>query len=95
MSQEESNPMKQLTLRGFDDKLARRIRGLANQEGVSLNRAVLKLLRRGAGFGADKGGADVVGSSLDHLIGTWTPDEAEEMFSALEDLAEIDDSMWL
>lgn len=39
-------------------------------------------------------GAHVVGSSLDHLIGTWTADEADEMERAIEDLARIDEAMW-
>ena len=47
-----------------------------------MNQAVLKLLRRGAGIGHGKGTADTVGASLDHLIGTWTPEEADEMDKA-------------
>ena len=86
--------MNQLTIRGFDDELARRIRQIANREGISLNRAVLKLLRRGAGLGERKGGSDTVGSSLDHLIGTWTHEEAVEMERALEDLSYVDEAMW-
>ena len=60
--------MNQLTIRGFDDELASRIRQLATREGISLNRAVLRLLRRGAGLGDHKDAGDTVGSSLDHLI---------------------------
>ena len=86
--------MYQLTIRGFDDELTERIRQLALREGISLNRAVLKLLRRGAGLGERNGGPEVVGDSLDHLIGTWTADEAAEMNQALEDLSRIDDEMW-
>ena len=86
--------MQQLTVRGFDRALIDRIRRLANQDGISLNQAVLKLLRRGAGIGAPQGGRAVVGASLDHLIGTWTPEEADAMDRALADLAEIDESMW-
>ncbi len=85
--------MRQLTVRGFDRALIDRIRRLANQEGISLNQAVLKLLRRGAGIGAPQSGRAVVGASLDHLIGTWTPDEADAMDRALADLAEMDESM--
>lgn len=86
--------MRQLTIRGFDGELARCIRGLADREGVSLNQAVLRLLRRGAGLGRETTGERVVGSSLDHLIGTWTPEEADEMERALDDLARIDEAMW-
>lgn len=85
--------MKQLTIRGFDDDLAAQIERLANREGISLNQAVLKLLRKGAGIG-EKGKADAVGASLDHLIGTWTEDEAKELERAIEDFEEIDETMW-
>ena len=86
--------MYQLTIRGFDDELTERIRQLALREGISLNRAVLKLLRRGAGLGERNGGPEVVGDSLDHLIGNWTANEAAEMNQALADLSRIDDEMW-
>lgn len=86
--------MKQLTIRGFDEDLARRIRRLANREGISLNQAVLRLLRKGAGLGEQGPHADTVGSSLDHLIGTWTAEEAAQLDRALEDFEEIDESMW-
>ena len=86
--------MNQLTIRGFDDELAGRIRQLANAEGISLNRAVLKLLRRGAGLGERHDKPDLVGDSLDHLIGTWTAEDAAEMNRALEDLSRTDEEMW-
>ena len=85
--------MKQLTIRGLGDELARAIRLLANRDGTSLNRAALKLLRRGAGLERGQG-RDTVGASLDHLIGTWTAAEAAEMGRALEDLSQVDEAMW-
>ena len=87
--------MRQLTIRGFDAELSRCIRGLAAREGISLNQAVLRLLRRGAGLGRESAGAHVVGSSLDHLMGTWTAEEADEMERAIEEFARIDEAMWL
>ena len=95
-SQQDSRKgdVKQLTIRGFDDELAHRIEKLARNEGISLNRAVLRLLRKGAGLGDRKGEIDVVGSSLDHMIGTWTAEEAEEVERAVEDFEQIDESMW-
>ena len=86
--------MNQLTIRGFDDELADRIRQLARREDISLNRAVLRLLRRGAGLEDRSGSPDVVGDSLDHLIGTWTAEEAAEVNRALEDFSRIDEEMW-
>ena len=86
--------MKQLTIRGFDARLERRIRQLARAEGISLNRAVLKLLHRGAGLGEAGSDREAVGDSLDHLIGTWSDEEAAEFEDAIEDLSKVDPSVW-
>lgn len=40
--------MRQLTLRGVDDELHERLLRLAQEEGISLNQAALKLLRKAA-----------------------------------------------
>ena len=85
--------MNRLTLSGFDEELAGRIRHFANQEGISLNQAALRLLRVGAGLNPSKDSGDTVGSSLDHLIGTWTLEEAEAL-NAVKELEQIDESMW-
>ena len=86
--------MNQLTIRGFDDALENRIQQLAHQEGISLNRAVMKLLRRGAGLGERVGSTNTIGTALDHLIGTWTAEEASDMEQALEDLSQVHEAMW-
>lgn len=86
--------MNQLTVRGFDDELADRMQQLAKDEGISLNQAALKLLRKGAGLTSGTGDAGPVGSSLDHLIGTWSAAEADELDAALEEFAIIDEAIW-
>lgn len=85
--------MKQLTIRGLGDELIRAIRRLANRDGTSLNRAAVKLLRRGAGLGDGKA-PDGVGRSLDHLIGTWSAAEADEFERAFGHFEVIDEDMW-
>ena len=91
----ESGPPaeEQLTVRGMGDELARAIRRVANRDGTSLNRAAVKLMRRGAGL-AEGREADVVGSSLDHLIGTWNCMEADEIDRTLQHFKAIDEAMW-
>ena len=79
---------------GFDDDLAGHILRLAKREGISLNRAALKLLRKGAGLTDASRSADFVGSSLDYLIGSWSSEEAAELDQALEDLEVIDEAAW-
>ena len=86
--------MNQLTVRGFDDELAERIRRLAKRDGTSLNQAALKLLRKGAGLADPAQKADTVGAALDHLIGSWSDDEADELDAALEEFENIDESVW-
>jgi len=49
-------------------------------------------LRRGAGL--EETGSDTVGSSLDHLIGTWSDAEAEEFERALRHFERIDGAVW-
>ena len=86
--------MDQLTVRGSDDELAERIQHLAKRDGTSLNRAALKLLRQGAGLANPNQETNAVGSSLDHLIGTWSDDEAAELDAALEEFKVIDEGAW-
>lgn len=86
--------MHQLTLRGFDPELERRIRQVAGEKGLSLSKAVLWLLRRGAGLSDGPTRGPVVGSSLDHLIGSWTRDEGREFLGSLEVFEAIDESLW-
>ena len=86
--------MNQLTVRGLEGELAERIQRLAKRDGTSLNQAALKLLRKGAGLADSSQKADTVGASLDHLIGTWSEDEAAELDAALEEFEVIDEAAW-
>ena len=86
--------MNQLTVRGFDDELSAILRRLAKREGLSLNQAALKLLRKGAGLTDGKERPDTVGSSLDDLFGTWSPEEADSFDAALEVFETVDESAW-
>ena len=86
--------MNQITIRDLDDELADWIRQFASREGISLNRAALRLLRRGVGLEERDDGADIADSSLDHLIGTWTAEESAQVNRALEDFSHVDNAMW-
>ena len=86
--------MNQLTVRGFDDELSERIRRLAKRDGTSLNQAALKLLRKGAGLADPAQKADTIGSALDHLIGSWSDDEAAELDAVLQEFEVIDEGAW-
>ena len=86
--------MNQLTVRGFDKELERRLRQVAKEHGVSLNQAALILLREGAGLGRDRQPADVVGDSLDDLIGCWSADDEQAFRKATEVFETIDPHLW-
>jgi len=51
-------------------------------------------MRRGAGLEDSTGQQNVVGSTLDDLIGTWSDEEASEFMESVEDFGQIDESMW-
>ena len=86
--------MKQLTIRGFDEDLEGAIRQLARHDGTSLNRAALKLLRRGAGLPDGQGDGRNIDDALDDLFGSWTQQEADEVDRALEHFESVDESDW-
>lgn len=86
--------MNQLTIRGFDERLERRLRELAETRQISLNRAALELMRRGAGL-SDRGESTAsVGSALDKFIGTWTEEDEAAFQRAIEPLEQIDPDLW-
>ena len=93
--------MKQLTLRGFDNELKGRLEELARDRSISLNRAALLLMRRGAGLAglsdhwADRSaGASTIGSGLDGFVGVWTEEEEREFLRSIEGLGRIDSELW-
>ena len=86
--------MKQLTLRGFDSALERRLRELADEMQISLNRAALLLMRRGAGLMEIRRPEEEVGEALDSFIGVWSDEQEAELLEAVEPLRRIDPELW-
>ena len=83
----------QITLRSLDPRLAEEIRRVAREDGISLNKATLKLLRRGAGL-QERRVPNVVGHSLDHLIGTWDETDAKHFLRSIRWCEQTDKSFW-
>lgn len=86
--------MNQLTLRGFDEALQEKIRSLAKSQRISLNRAALLLMRRGAGLDEGAKPRDVIGHSLDRFIGDWPEMEAREFDKAVAVFEDVDEDAW-
>ena len=84
----------QLTIRGFDKDLEQEIKSMAKREGISLNKVVLKLLRKATGLVPAAPEEPVVGETLDRFIGTWSEAEAEEFEQTVRDLDRVDGSLW-
>jgi hypothetical protein len=86
--------MNQLTVRGFDEQLEKCLRRLAAERQISLNRAALTLMRRGAGLIERSESPDQVGSGLDSFIGVWSDEDEAELRRALEPFEQIDPGFW-
>lgn len=86
--------LKQLTIRGFDPEIEEQIRELARREGLSLNQAVMQLLRRARGRQDASDRMHRVGSALDDLAGTWSRRDEQEFARATEPMERIDSTFW-
>lgn len=86
--------MDQLSLRGFDKELARRIRDLARREHVSLNKAALLLMRRGAGLVDAQPSQATVGDALDQFIGRWSSADEKRLLDSIAPFETVDEALW-
>jgi hypothetical protein len=86
--------MNQLTLRGFDKKLRQKIEELARRKNLSLNKAALELMRKGAGLEERLPSPHIVGNSLDDFIGSWSKSREQELLEAVVRFEGIDESFW-
>lgn len=83
--------MKQLTLRNIDAEIAGELETMVREEGLSLNQAALKMLRRGMNMANEP---KPIGNSLEWFIGSLSADEASEFEKATESTRQIDPD-WL
>jgi len=86
--------MEQLSLRGFDKELTRRLRETARRERLSLNKAALLLMRRGAGLVESADVSTTVGEALDGFIGRWSAREEEQLLESIEACEAFDERLW-
>jgi hypothetical protein len=86
--------MDHLSLRGFDKELERRIRELARRERVSLNKAALLLLRRGAGLVESEQSSSAIGDALDQFIGRWSAAEERRLLQSIAACETVDEALW-
>jgi hypothetical protein len=84
----------QFTVRGLDGETQARLRDLAGRRRVSLNKAAVMLIRRGAGLRADDQGPETVGDSLDAFVGSWSPRQEKEFLRSIRDTEQVDRELW-
>jgi hypothetical protein len=87
--------MEQLTIRGFSKELQEALQSTAKKRGISLNKAALFLMRRGAGLRSPEESHLVVGNSLDAYFGTMSKEDADAVERAADALDSVpDEAFW-
>jgi len=86
--------MTQLSLRGFDKALERRLREIAKREGISLNKAALLLLRRGAGLHEPGEHHNAIGDALNRFVGLWSRADEKRLLESIASCETVDESLW-
>jgi len=83
--------MTAITLRNIPPKLQEAIRKRAGEDGLSLNKAVLRMLEEATG---QRHPARGLHHELDHLAGIWSAEEAAAFDAALLEQRRIDPEAW-
>jgi predicted transcriptional regulator len=84
--------MANLTLRGLDGELRKRLERVAQERNQSLNATAISLLREYLGLTAPPIHRSY--DDLDHLAGTWSAAEAAEFDRAVEDFEHVEPELW-
>jgi hypothetical protein len=82
--------MKQFTLRQIPPIVEEKIRELADQQGQSLNKTVIYLLKKALGLEKTKEKYRDVSS----ISSTWSEEEANTFIKHCEVFEQIDEEMW-
>jgi hypothetical protein len=88
--------MRQMTLRDIPEDIEKIARQEARVQGVSLNKAFLRLLRQGSRQVSRQqlSATTVSESRFSRFCGVWTDQDAADFDNALADQRGIDDEMW-
>ena len=85
--------MKNLTIRGVDEKLERELKERAKREHMSMNKLVIRILQRNLVKDEESEMLKTY-DDLDHLAGTWSDAEAREFEEYISPFEQIDEEMW-
>ena len=81
--------MSTLTIRSCDEELSRCIHTESEKRGISINKLILELLENAFAGGKRKRYTD-----LDHLAGTWTPEDSLLFDKATADIRQVNEDEW-
>jgi hypothetical protein len=82
--------MSQITLRQLPPNIERRIRRLANEGNMSLNKTIILLLKKSLGLTENENKQ----RNLENLSGNWDEQEVKEFESNMHVFNEVDDEVW-
>ncbi len=84
--------MGNMTLRGIDERLAKKLKESAEKEGMSMNAFVLKTLKQELKLGKKARSQEY--HDLDMLAGTWKEEDAAEFEKNTAVFESVDEGMW-
>ena len=84
--------MATMTLRGLKPTVSERVRRLASRQGKSMNRCIVDLVEQSVV--GDLTGKPVVHSDLDHLFGSLSEADAQELEQSIAQSRQIDAELW-
>ena len=84
----------QITLRGVEPLVLAEIQRIARAKGVSMNKAALSLLNRGAGIDEERQASRRIGTAVDRFVGSWTGAQASAFSRSIASLEQVDDELW-
>ncbi len=85
----EGIEVKQITIRGVSQELARALEAEKKRRGTSLNQTTLDLLRQALGIGLD-----VYNNGLSEFAGTWNRKELAAFEKDTEIFEHVDSELW-
>ncbi len=84
--------MAQITLRGMDPEIEKKIRQISLISGKSLNKILLEMIYDYNDLNKKK--QIMPAASLKSLAGGWSDKEASDFFESIKSCEQIDEDMW-
>ncbi len=83
--------MPQITIRGMEPEIEKKIRKIALESGKSLNSIILDMIYKYTGYN-QRGRKPA--NSLRELAGGWNKKDALEIMDSIKSFEQIDEEMW-